>query len=293
MAVERVRAVGQAASFFTGVERSMQDIIPDDSQKTQATAKLVLRHHLCWRDRDLDGVMSYYHPDIQYHDFFQNRVVGAGELREYLQASMPRGADEAIEHTDRIRADGDTAFIQYRITLRGGQGLVSFRTSEAITVRDGLIWRVNEYASLVHEQSASRRETTRPTVSRLGLSPQQLSYMANDLQQYFERQQPYLDPELDLQRVAKECGYSRNQISYLLNQVLGQSFYRYVNQARLQHLLAALELAAPPIRIDELAFAAGFNSTSAFYSSFRQHTGQSPKAYVKQISLRARAQDSP
>ena len=37
--------------------------------------------------------------------------------------------------------------------------------------------------------------------------------------------------------MAKECGYSRNQISYLLNQVLGQSFYRYVNQARLQHLL--------------------------------------------------------
>ena len=49
----------------------------------------------------------------------------------------------------------------------------------------------------------------------------------------------------------------------------------------------------PPLRIDELAFAAGFNSLSAFYSCFRQHTGLSPKAYVKQISLRARAHDSP
>lgn len=127
----------------------------------------------------------------------------------------------------------------------------------------------------------------------MGLSPQQLGYMANDLQQYFERQQPYLDPELDLQRVAKACGYSRNQMSYLLNQVLGQSFYRYVNQARLQHLLAALDHATAPVKVDELAFAAGFNSLSAFYSAFRQHTGQSPKAYLKQISLRARAQDSP
>ncbi|KAF1027144.1 MAG: hypothetical protein GAK37_02496 [Pseudomonas sp.] len=272
----------------------MPDIAPhDDAQQTRTTCEIVTRHHLCWKHRDLDGVMSYYHPQIQYHDFFQNRVVGFDELREYLRASMPRGPDEGIEHTDRIRADGDTAFIQYRITLRGGQGLVSFRTSEAITVRDGLIWRVNEYASLVHEQPGARTETLRPTVSRLGLSPQQLSYMAKDLQQYFQRQQPYLDPELDLQRVAKECGYSRNQISYLLNQVLGQSFYRYVNQARLQHLLAALDQARPPIRIDELAFAAGFNSLSAFYSSFRQHTGLSPKAYVKQISVRARAQDIP
>ncbi len=171
---------------------------------------------------------------------------------------------------------------------------MSFRASEAITVRDGLIWRVNEYASLVHEHHVgSSAAAKRPAVSRLGLSPRQLSFMADDLQQYFQRQQPYLDPALDLQRVAKESGYSRNQISYLLNQVLGQSFYRYVNQARLQHLLAALDTATPPVCIDDLAFAAGFNSLSAFYSGFRQHTGQSPKAYLKQISLRARAQDNP
>lgn len=264
----------------------------DGPQQTLATGETVTCYHLRWKHRDLDGVMALYHPQIQYNDFFQNRVMGLGELREYVRNSMPRDPDEALEHSDRIRLDGNTAFIQYRITLRGGEGLVSFRASEAITVKDGLIWRVNEYASLVHEHAASKAPSDhRPAVSRLGLSPRQLSFMADDLQQYFQRQQPYLDPALDLQRVAKECGYSRNQISYLLNQVLGQSFYRYVNQARLQHLLAALDSAAPPLRIDELAFAAGFNSLSAFYSCFRQHTGLSPKAYAKQISLRARAQD--
>jgi AraC-like DNA-binding protein len=264
----------------------------DGPQQTQATAETVMRYHLRWKHRDLDGVMALYHPEIQYNDFFQNRVMGLEHLREYVRSSMPRDPDEALEHSDRIRLDGNTAFIQYRITLRGGEGLVSFRASEAITVKDGLIWRVNEYASVVREQPTGKSSSQRPAVSRLGLSPRQLSFMAEDLQQYFQRQQPYLDPELDLQRVARECGYSRNQISYLLNQVLGQSFYRYVNQARLQHLLAALDNAAPPLRIDELAFAAGFNSLSAFYSCFRQHTGLSPKAYAKQISLRARAQDN-
>lgn len=268
---------------------------PDDGPlQTQATGETVMRYHLCWKHRDLDGVMALYHPEIQYNDFFQNRTLGLAELREYVRVSMPRAPDEALEHSDRIRLDGNTAFIQYQVTLRGGQGLVSFRASEAITVRDGLIWRVNEYASLVRESaSAPSSGSLRPAASRLGLSPRQLSFMAEDLQQYFQRQQPYLDPQLDLQRVARECGYSRNQISYLLNQVLGQSFYRYVNQARLQHVLGALDHAAPPLRVDELAFAAGFNSLSAFYSCFRQHTGQSPKAYAKQISLRARAQDSP
>ena len=197
----------------------------DGPLQTQATGETVMRYHLCWKHRDLDGVMALYHPDIQYSDFFQNRVMGLDELREYVRDSMPRNPDEALEHSDRIRLDGNTAFIQYRMTLRGTDGLVSFRSSEAITVRDGLIWRVNEYASLVREQAPSKTANNlRPAASRLGLSPRQLSFMAEDLQQYFQRQQPYLDPELDLQRVAKECGYSRNQISYLLNQVLGQSF---------------------------------------------------------------------
>ena len=264
---------------------------PDDGpENTHATGETVLRYHLCWKHRDLDGVMALYHPDVTYNDFFQNRVMVLDELREYVQSSMPREPDEALEHSDRIRLDGNTAFIQYRMTLRGSQGLVSFRASEAITVRDGLIWQVNEYASLVHEAAPSpaRQGSLRPAASRLGLSARQLSFMAQDLQTYFERQQPFLDPELDLQQVARACGYTRNQMSYLLNQVLGQSFYRYVNQARLRHVLAAMDAAATPVKVDEMAFAAGFNSISAFYSCFRQHTGQSPKAYAKQISLRAR-----
>ena len=66
--------------------------------------------------------------------------------------------------------------------------------------------------------------------------------------------------------------------------MLGQSFYRYVNQARLQHLLASLDAQHATTPVDDLAFAAGFNSLSAFYKCFREHTGLSPKAYVKQIS---------
>ncbi|MNF96239.1 DNA-binding transcriptional regulator MelR [compost metagenome] len=167
---------------------------------------------------------------------------------------------------------------------------MAFQSSEAITVKDGLIWRVNEYATLIRRDSnGSARSGPRPATSRLGLSPRQLSTMAQDLEHYFQLQRPYLDPELDLQQVAEASGYSRNQISYLLNQVLGQSFYRYVNQARLQHLLNGLEHAPGSVKIDDLAFAAGFNSLSAFYKCFRQHTGLSPKAWVKQNSLRARS----
>ncbi|HDV4130537.1 TPA: AraC family transcriptional regulator, partial [Pseudomonas aeruginosa] len=117
------------------------------------------------------------------------------------------------------------------------------------------------------------------------LSAKQLSLLARDLEHYFQQAQPYLDPDLDLTQVANATGYTRNQISYLLNQVLGLSFYQYVNQTRLQHLLGQLSGELPG-RVDELAFAAGFNSLSAFYRCFRQHTGQSPREYLKRLSSR-------
>jgi AraC-like DNA-binding protein/ketosteroid isomerase-like protein len=263
--------------------------LPDSSTQTPLTADTVTRYHLCWKRRDLDGVMALFHPDVQYHDFFQNRVLGYAQLRDYVRACLPHEAGEDIVHSDRIRVDGCTAFIQYQVTVQGGDGLAAFQSSEAITVKDSLVWRVNEYATLVRQDTKGASGTgLRPATSRLGLSPRQLSTMAQDLEHYFHNRRPYLDPELDLQQVADESGYSRNQISYLLNQVLGQSFYRYVNQARLQHLMARLDDERVEASIDALAFDAGFNSLSAFYKAFREHTGVTPKAYLKQISLRAR-----
>ncbi|MBA4245956.1 AraC family transcriptional regulator [Ectopseudomonas hydrolytica] len=267
------------------------DDFPDDTAQTERTRQIIQRYHLSWKQRDLEAVLALYHPQVEYNDFYQQRSMQLAELRAYVAGNLPRHPGESLEHFDRIRIDGHTAFIQYRTRVQGSEGLVSFCTGEAITVRDGLIWRVNEYATLVREQQPLGAPGARPAISRLGLSSRQLGQMAQDLQDYFQRSQPFLDPELNLQQVATATGYSRNQVSHLLNQVLGESFYRYVNRARLQYLLAGLEADSDPVRIDELAFAAGFNSLSAFYSCFRRHTGLSPKAYLKQLSLRARTQD--
>ncbi len=162
---------------------------PTDSHLTEHTREAVLRYHLSWKHRDLDAVLALYHPEVEYNDFFQNRRMRLADLREYVEATMPSGPDESLEHTDRIRVDGDTAFIQYRLRVTLSGRLASFRASEAITVRDGLIWRINEYASLVREGGESRPQAIdpRPATSRLGLSPRQLSLLARDLEHYFQQ----------------------------------------------------------------------------------------------------------
>ncbi|SFA66513.1 helix-turn-helix transcriptional regulator [Metapseudomonas otitidis] len=268
--------------------------LPDDAEQTELTRKTILLYREGWRTGDLEGLLKLYHPDVEYHDYSSNRLMRLSELRAFVYESLPRLSGELLEHTDRIRIDGHTAFIQYRICLHGSRGLVAFRSSEAITVCDGLVWRVNEYANLERiEPDGSTASDSRPALSRLGLSPRQIGIMACDLENYFQHQRPYLDPDLDLQQVAAATGYTRNQISHLLNQVLGQSFYRYVNQARLNHLLERLHQSPESGRVDDWAFAAGFNSLSAFYKCFRERMGMTPKAYQAQLSTRARAQDKP
>ncbi|WP_199053588.1 nuclear transport factor 2 family protein [Aquitalea sp. ASV15] len=264
---------------------------PDCQGFLPATHQVVLRYHQAWQQRRLDDILALYHPDIAYHDFLQNRVFHLAELRDYVQASLPQGAAERLEHCDRIRVDGDTAFIQYQLVLRGGQA--SFQSSEAITVRDGLIWQVREYATLQRGPAAtSAAAAVASPLQKLGLSARQLGRMAEDLHSYFRQQQPYLQADCTLAAVAAATGYSRNQLSYLLNQVLGQSFYRYVNQARLQHVLDKLPTSGN-VRVDELAFAAGFNSLSVFYRCFRDHTGLTPAAWLRRFPCGSAQTTSP
>lgn len=245
------------------------------------THRVVQAYHQAWQRRDVAAIVALYHPEIEYHDLLQNRILRRGELETYVRASLPAGDGGRLVHSDRIRVDGDTAFIQYQLAL-GGHG-ACFRSSEAIRVRDGLIFSIHEYAVL-QQATAPPAAERGSALRKLGLSARQIGRMADDLQQYFARQRPFLDPHCALPAIAAATGYSRNQLSYLLNQVLGRSFYRYVNEARVEYLLTLLASAPAAARIDTLAFAAGFSSLSACYRAFRQATGTTPGDWLRRLS---------
>jgi AraC-like DNA-binding protein/ketosteroid isomerase-like protein len=258
----------------------LPDTSDDGAALTEATRATVTRYHAAWKARDLAAILGCYDPEVVYIDHYRGLSLRLGDLGAYVARSLPRDGAPFLDHIDRIRADGDTAFIQYQIVVPMAGRLAEFHASEAITVRSGLILRISEYATLTPGAPGPDRHAARPPAERLGLSARQLGSIAAELDAYFERRKPYLDPELDLPRVAAETGYTRNQISFLLNQVLGMSFYQYLTHKRLQHLLAALDRGHEG-RIDTLAFDAGFNSLSAFYRAFRRATGLSPSAYTR------------
>ncbi len=263
---------------------------PDDGEQRTATLNVMKAYHLAWKRQDIIEIMALFHPDIVYHDFFINRTMNLQQIPSYIQACLPKRRGEMLSHTDRIRVDGHTAYIQYKLVMRGA----SYRSSEAITIKEGLIYQIHEYGVLLPDDENSKGNSCLPdrsAISRLGLSARELANLSQDLQQHFDQDRPFLNAELNLQQVADVTGYTRNQISYFLNKVAGQTFYQYVHQARIEYLLTKIkELIkineSPNLpNMDKLAFDAGFNSLSAFYKHFRRITGLAPKAYLKKHML--------
>jgi len=258
-----------------------------DEPSSLETRAVVERYHRAWKALDADAVMALYHPDIRYHDFYGRCVLTLPALRDYVLDSLPSGAGESLEHTDRIRVDGDTAFLQYCYTVNSrvaGGRLTRFHGSEMIRVQGGLVAEVKEYCVTAGQGAAHG-------AGRLGLSPVRVARLVADLEDYFESRRPYLDPSLDLAAVAEASGYTRNQISHALNHVLGVSFYTYLARARVGHLLS-LPATERPKGALAMAHAAGFSSTSTFYKAFREATGTTVQRYFGEADFaRSRTND--
>lgn len=101
-----------------------------------------------------------------------------------------------------------------------------------------------------------------------------------DLLTYMEEKKPYLNEGLTLTDLAKQVGMSRNQLSFVINKGIGDSFYTFINKYRVEE---AKRIIADPknanFTILSLAFEAGFPSKSSFHNIFKKLTGLTPTEY--------------
>ncbi|ALU42436.1 hypothetical protein AT705_05410 [Pseudoalteromonas rubra] len=111
------------------------------------------------------------------------------------------------------------------------------------------------------------------------LSDEQSKRIAQKIHRAVVAEQLHLDPDLTLYRLAESIGVSANYVSQTLNQTLGQSFFDYINKARID---AAIKLLlADDKTVLDIAMAVGFNARSSFYKAFKAHTGMTPGEYKK------------
>lgn len=91
----------------------------------------------------------------------------------------------------------------------------------------------------------------------------------------------YLQPDLTLRDLAEDIAAPARDVSEAINGAGGQSFYDFVNAARIAHAKRLL-LETPGARVLDIAFQAGFNSKSAFNDAFKKTAGMTPTEYRRQ-----------
>jgi AraC-like DNA-binding protein len=103
------------------------------------------------------------------------------------------------------------------------------------------------------------------------------------LTQRMELECIYQDANLTLTDLAGKIGTSPQLLSQYLNEVLGMSFFEYINAARVRAVQALIrDSAYQHLTVLDLAFKAGFNSKSAFNTSFKRVSGITPSQWRKQ-----------
>lgn len=118
------------------------------------------------------------------------------------------------------------------------------------------------------------------------LSGTEYNEVLNKITNYMEGEKPYLDPELSLSKLAGYLNISTNQISQVLNLVVGKTFYEFVNEYRFNEAKFRLRQDEyKHLTILAIALDSGFNNKNTFNKVFKKHSGLTPSQYLKENSF--------
>jgi AraC-like DNA-binding protein len=129
-------------------------------------------------------------------------------------------------------------------------------------------------------------KTPRPSL----MSKERLKEIYDELATRVQQERLFLDPDLNMEKLTTATGYSRHQISEVLNQYADISFYSFINRFRVEQVCEQMKKAAAKTSISsfnmiDLSYACGFKSKSTFNEYFRRFTELTPSQYWSKLSM--------
>jgi AraC-like DNA-binding protein len=103
------------------------------------------------------------------------------------------------------------------------------------------------------------------------------------LMKYFEKEKPYLNPELNMNMLAEALGVPKHQLTEVLNSDIGKNFFRFVNEFRVEAVKEKLKHNKRNYSVEAIGYECGFNSKSTFYTVFKQIAGVAPAEFENSI----------
>jgi AraC-like DNA-binding protein len=141
-------------------------------------------------------------------------------------------------------------------------------------------WSMRQKPGLLQEIEALKSHaSTSPKYEKSGLSPNLIKDIAKHLQVALVQDKLFKDPELSLRKLSTHISEVPNYVTQTLNTYFEKNFYDFINGYRIEE--AKRILRAGDSNVADIAFAVGFNSTSAFYTAFKKLTSVTPSAFRK------------
>lgn len=246
----------------------------------------VMSYFDCWNHCDAEGVADHLTEDGVYYVIPENQQFThdalVTNLRAYFAATRLR-----YELIGDILARSNTIAFQYRMSPLANS-LKSrppdiVQGAEFITLHDHAAVTIHDYYYLPGSERtppfsrAPRGDHSK--YAKSGLAQDKLAEYKARVERVM-REEIYLRPQLTLPELASAVECSVNHLSQVINAGFGMSYFDYLNRHRVEH--AQRLLAKPDTTgnaVINVAFAAGFNSNSAFYTAFRKYVGQTPAQY--------------
>lgn len=117
--------------------------------------------------------------------------------------------------------------------------------------------------------------------AKSGLNDKESEGIKNLLQTYIHDHKPYLEGTLSLDQLASKLQVNRHQLSQVINEKIGLSFFDLVNKYRVEEFKNRIQKGdADKFTLLGIAFDCGFNSKASFNRIFKNQTGMTPSVYL-------------
>ncbi len=132
--------------------------------------------------------------------------------------------------------------------------------------------------------SVNETEAIKDAESTSFTLPEQQSLLYKDhLTNLMTEETPYLNPELTLSLLAGKLNIPQHHLSYLLNQVINQSFRDYINHYRIAHFIRDYAANIQHFTLESMSQQVGFKTYRTFLNAFKKETGDTPAAYFQKM----------
>jgi len=144
-------------------------------------------------------------------------------------------------------------------------------------------WIMGDKVAVVQLDEELESESHLRSYRNSALANAQANIYKEQIIEYFEDTQAYLEPSLSLEVLSKELGIPKHYFSQLFNVYFERSFHNFVADYRILYAIELLNGNHGRLKIESLAYSCGFNSKTSFNKYFKERTGFTPSAYLLQL----------